>query len=56
VETHLEGANLEEAGLRGANLQEARLQLANLTRASGLTREQIESAVTDENTRLPAGL
>ena len=51
---HLEGANLEEANLQGADLQGACLQLTNLTGVRGLTREQIESANTDENTRFPA--
>ncbi len=48
--------------LRGANLFRANLSEvtpwaqfsgANLFRAKNLTRKQIESAVTDENTQLP---
>ena len=47
------GANLTGADLRGANLWGADLRGANLNRAIGITCEQIESAVIDENTVLP---
>jgi uncharacterized protein YjbI with pentapeptide repeats len=42
----LEGANLKGADLRGTDL----------SGAEGLTRSQIESALTDEKTKLPAYL
>jgi len=53
AKAHLEGANLSGALLEGAILSGARLEGAVLTDAAGLTLEQIESAVTDENTRFP---
>jgi len=49
----LEGASLYSARLNGADLREARLNGADLRWASGLTREQIESAWIDERTALP---
>ena len=50
---NLSGANLVGAYLRGTKLFRARLQGADLSEAKGLTREQIESAITDEKTKLP---
>lgn len=55
---NLQEANLEEANLQGAflwqaNLQGAQLQGADLTGVIGLTLWQVETAVTDERTRLP---
>lgn len=67
-ETHLEGAGLDAAHLEGTYLAEAHLEevdlfeahlkktdirRANLTDVIGLTREQLESAITDERTVLP---
>ncbi len=57
-EAHLDkaklwGAHLERARLKGAYLKGARLEGADLREATGLTREQIESAIIDEKTRLP---
>ena len=49
----LSGANLSETDLRRVNLSRANLSRADLSGAKDLTREQVESAVTDENTRLP---
>jgi hypothetical protein len=59
-------ANLEGADLRGANLREADLQNADfqgadlrgvgLQKVEGLTEEQLQSARTDENTKLPPHL
>jgi uncharacterized protein YjbI with pentapeptide repeats len=59
---NLEGAVLREANLRGAFLQEANLKGADLTRADlrgadlrqaiGLTKEQLNSAIIDDNTQL----
>ncbi len=49
----LRPANLSEAILSGADLTRADLRGANLRDAVGLTREQIESAITDETTVLP---
>jgi uncharacterized protein YjbI with pentapeptide repeats len=60
---NLEGANLVEANLRGLHLVEARLERAFLTGAhlegadlrgaSGLTQEQLDEAITDDDTKLP---
>ncbi len=49
----LRAVDLHGAHLGGANLSGAYLHGANLIRATGLTKEQIESAYIDENTRLP---
>ncbi len=38
------------------NLWQANLQGANLQGAKGLTHEQLEQAIGDENTELPEGL
>ena len=55
---NLSGADLSEADFRGANLNGATLSGANLSGANlrhavGLTKEQLESATTDEKTQLP---
>jgi len=60
------GANLTDARFTGANLTDARFTRANLTRArlskadmqnvTGLTQEQIDMAVLDQETLLPPGL
>jgi uncharacterized protein YjbI with pentapeptide repeats len=50
----LEGANLSRAQLEGADLSGAQLEGANLGAALGVTRAQLEAAVTDETTVLPA--
>jgi uncharacterized protein YjbI with pentapeptide repeats len=57
-EARLQGANLFGAYLQGANLQGAYLQGtylqgANLQAVQGLTQEQLERAVGDEDTELP---
>ncbi len=49
----LRRANLQEAHLPGADLRGADLRGANLMNARGLTREQIDSSLTDGDTRLP---
>jgi len=59
-------ANLRRANLRGAdfwmadmkdtNLQGANLQGANLSEVTNLTQKQLDSAITDVQTVLPAGL
>ncbi|HTE19947.1 MAG TPA: pentapeptide repeat-containing protein [Armatimonadota bacterium] len=51
--TDLQGAILHRADLTGADLYGARLQGADLTEAVGLTREQIDPAFVDRQTRLP---
>ena len=56
---NLSGANFTDAILRGANLKNAILKGtilrgADLTEAQNLTRAQIETAVIDDRTRLPA--
>ncbi|MFQ5816055.1 MAG: pentapeptide repeat-containing protein, partial [Candidatus Hydrothermarchaeaceae archaeon] len=50
---HLERADLRWANLNKANLSNAHLEGANLMNATGLTKEQIESAIIDEHTILP---
>jgi len=54
----LDEAVLEEVDFTGANMSEAILKTANLegadlTGATGLTKEQIDPAIIDENTKLP---
>ncbi|MCX4971092.1 pentapeptide repeat-containing protein [Streptomyces sp. NBC_00654] len=53
---NLTGADLTGADLRGADLRGADLTDADLTDALNLTWEQVESAITDEDTELPASL
>jgi uncharacterized protein YjbI with pentapeptide repeats len=53
---NLKGADLWMADLKDANLQGAELQGANLADVTSLTQPQIDSAITDERTVLPAGL
>ncbi len=60
-EADLGWADLSGADLRGGDLQGARLLFtdlsgADLSHAVGLTREQIEEAVTDAATQLPEDL
>ena len=49
----LSNADLRDANLLYADLSNADLRNADLTRTKGLTREQIESAIIDKNTKLP---
>lgn len=66
VETNLEGADLTGANLafadlrgarlRGAHLHGAILRGADLSKAIGLTPDQISSAITNDQTRLPQPL
>jgi uncharacterized protein YjbI with pentapeptide repeats len=53
---YLEGANLTGAYLEGADLSRAHLEGVNLSEATGLTKWQIEEAITDESTKLPNDL
>ena len=56
---NLTGANLTSAFLGGANLRDANLTGADGEadgQAKGLTQAQIVSALTDNTTKLPAGL
>jgi hypothetical protein len=55
---HLEGANLGDAHLAGAILSGAHLERANLigTTVHGLTLEQLDRAILDEETQLPPEL
>lgn len=55
-EADLRGAILHGANLSGTLLDGADLRGADLTGALNLTRAQIESAITDETTVLPADL
>lgn len=56
TDANLSDCYIEEAILTGANLQGAILKGANLTKATGLTRKQMERAIIDEKTKLPAYL
>ncbi len=53
TETNLQEADLSGAILRGTVFYQADLRGTNLEAAVGLTREQVESAMTDHTTRLP---
>ena len=55
---HLQGARMEEANLdwanlRGANLEKVRLLRTDLSQVPDLTQAQLDSAITDEHTKLP---
>ena len=52
---NLSGTDLRGANLRGVKLLRAVLSGANLYEATGLTEEQLASAITDETTTLPDG-
>jgi hypothetical protein len=52
-EANVREANLSGAVLREANVREADLSGADLSSVEGLTQEQLDSAVMDENTKLP---
>jgi uncharacterized protein YjbI with pentapeptide repeats len=52
----LREANLQGAKLHGADLQEAILRGADLSTSRGLNKEQLEQAVTDEDTLLPKSI
>ena len=53
---HLEHAFFFEAHLEDAVLRGTHLEGANLLGAHGITREQLDSAIIDGETRLPAYL
>jgi uncharacterized protein YjbI with pentapeptide repeats len=53
MHANLQGAKLNGAKFDGANLQNANLQDTDLQGVSGLTKEQIQQARTDMNTKLP---
>ena len=46
-------ANLEDAYLKDANLQGTDIRNTDLSEVKGLTQEQVDSAVSDVNTKLP---
>jgi hypothetical protein len=52
----LSGADLRGADLSGSDLGEADLTAADLRSVRGLTQEQLDSASTDERTKIPAHL
>jgi uncharacterized protein YjbI with pentapeptide repeats len=61
MRTNLQGANLRNvdfwmADMKDTLLAGAHLEGANLADVTNLTQQQIDSAVTDERTVLPAGL
>ena len=53
---NLKGADLWMADMKDTNLQGADLQGANLADVTSLTQPQVDSAITDAATVLPAGL
>ena len=53
---NLRNADFWMADMKDANLIETNLQGANLTDVTNLTQKQIDSAITNETTVLPAGL
>jgi len=53
IGAHLEGASLWDAHLEGAYLESAHLEGVDLRGVTGLTREQLAQAITDENTQFP---
>lgn len=55
-QANLRGADLTGADLTGAMVWLAHLEGANLEGAVGVTREQVEAAYKDEDTKLPEGL
>lgn len=60
-EATLEGANLKHTNFTDAQLQNANFQGADLTQADfrmamNLTQGQVDSAITDETTKLPGYL
>jgi hypothetical protein len=52
----LNRANLGRAKLQTADLSGAYLDGADLSTAVGLSQEQLDSAIGDENTKIPEGL
>ncbi|MFE2267143.1 pentapeptide repeat-containing protein [Streptomyces griseosporeus] len=52
----LAGVILDDANFEGANLTDADLSGADLSHVRNLTRKQLDSARTDADSRLPAGL
>jgi len=52
-EANLRRVNFHEANLRRADLSQADLRGADLLWSTGLTREQIAKAKTDQTTKLP---
>lgn len=61
MRANLRRANLRDADfwmadMKNANLEGADLQGANLSEVTNLTQTQIDSAITDSRTVLPAGL
>lgn len=53
---NLRNADFWMADMKDANLQGADLQGADLSDVTNLTQKQIDSAITSDNTILPAGL
>jgi uncharacterized protein YjbI with pentapeptide repeats len=53
---NLRNADFWMADMKDANLQDADLQGANLSDVTNLTQKQIDSAITNDTTVLPAGL
>jgi uncharacterized protein YjbI with pentapeptide repeats len=55
-DAHFEGAYFAGASLKGAVLSLTHLEGADLRTATGLTQEQLDQAITDQETQLPPGL
>jgi hypothetical protein len=55
-DAYLTGAYLEGAYLEGTDLRGTRLEGADLGGAQGVTQPQVDSAIGDARTKLPAGL
>jgi Pentapeptide repeats (8 copies) len=53
TEANLAQANLEGSNLKGTNLQQTNLINADLRKVVGLTRQQLNQAISDHTTQLP---
>jgi uncharacterized protein YjbI with pentapeptide repeats len=53
---NLKGVDFWFADMKNTNLQGAELQGANLSEVTNLTQQQVDSAITDSTTVLPAAL
>jgi len=56
TQASLHGADLSKANFTGASLNQTHLEDANLADAVGLTQKQLDLAIVNDRTKLPAGL
>ena len=56
TQASLHGANLSKANFTGAKLNQTHLEGADLSEAVGLTQKQLDLAMLNDQTKLPAGL